>query len=323
MAPLVLATNGAGWRFLDPGWLWVLVAVAALLAAYVVRQLVRRSYLVRFSNLALLRSIAPRHPGWRRHLAGALMLCALSSLVVAMARPAGMVRTPQRNATVIVAIDVSMSMQATDIAPTRLQAAQSAASSFVNGMPSDYKVGLVSFAGSASLLVPPTTNHESVVQGIGQLQLAPATAIGEGIYTSLAAIKQARGTSGGAAVVLLSDGKTTEGRSNDQAAAAAKQQGVSVSTVALGTDSGQVTINNDREPVPVDRAALKKIADQTGGEYFAGLSANELQAAYQHLRTSVTYTYQPHEITTVFVGVGLALAFLASAAALFWRSWIP
>ena len=323
MAVLYLATNAAGWRFLDPGWLWALAAVTALLVAYVVRQLVRRRYLVRFSNLALLRSVAPRHPGWRRHLAGALTLWALSSLVVAMARPAGMVRTPQRNATVIVAIDVSMSMQATDIKPTRLQAAQAAATTFVNGMPSDYKVGLVSFAGSASLLVPPTTNHETVVQGIGQLQLAPATAIGEGIYGSLAAIKQARGTSGGAAVVLLSDGKTTQGRSNDQAAAAAKQQGVPVSTVALGTDSAQVTINGDNEPVPVDRSALKKIADQTGGEYFAGLSANELQAAYQHLRTSVTYTYEPHEVTTVFVGVGLLFAFLASAAALFWRSWIP
>ncbi|MBO0686641.1 MAG: VWA domain-containing protein [Candidatus Dormibacteraeota bacterium] len=315
--------DSGGWRFLDPPWLWLLVAVAALLAAYVLRQLLRRRYVVRFSNLSVLRSVAPHHPGWRRHVTFALLLCSLSALVVAMARPAAMVRTPQQNATVIVAIDVSLSMQATDITPTRLRAEQSAASSFVNGLPPGYKVGLVSFAGSASLLVPPTTNHDVVVEGIGQLQLAESTAIGEGIYTSLGAIEQARAGRGSAAIVLLSDGKTNEGRSNDEASAAAKQQDVPVSTVALGTDSGQVTINGDTEPVPVDRQALKQIADQTGGEYFAGTSAGQLQAAYEHLKTTVSYTYQPREVTMVFVGVGLLLSFLASAAALFWRTSIP
>lgn len=316
--------DSAGWRFLDPPWLWLLLAVAALIAAYVLlNYLLRRRYAVRFSNLNLLRSVAPRHPGWRRHASFALVLCSLSSLVVAMARPATMVRVPQQNATVIVAIDVSLSMQATDIKPTRLRAAQAAASSFVNGLPANYKVGLVTFAGSASLLVPPTTNHDTVVEGIGQLQLAEATAIGEGMYSSLGAIKQAKASSGSAAIVLLSDGKTTEGRSNDEATAAAKQQGVPVSTVALGTDYGTVTINGDTEPVPVDRAALKQIADQTGGEYFAGTSAEQLKGAYEHLKTSVSYTFQPREITMVFVGIGLLMGFLASAAALFWRTWIP
>ena len=320
---LLAEGDSGGWRFLDPPWLWLLVAVTALLAAYVVRQLLRHRYVIRFSNLTVLRSVAPQHPGWRRHVTFALALCSLSALVVAMARPAAMVRTPQQNATVIVAIDVSLSMQATDITPTRLRAAQSAASSFVNGLPSSYKVGLVSFAGSASLLVPPTTNHDVVVEGIGQLQLAESTAIGEGIYTSLGAIRQAGAAGGSAAIVLLSDGKTTQGRSNDQASASAKQQGVPVSTVALGTDYGQVTINGDTEPVPVDRQALKQIADQTGGQYFAGTSADQLKAAYEHLKTTVSYTYQPREITMVFVGVGLLLSFLASAAALFWRTWIP
>lgn len=324
---IVLADSGGGFRFLDPGWLWLFVAVAALAAGYVAQQLLRRKYALRFSNLALLSSVAPQRPGWRRHVAGGLLLLCLSSAVVAMARPAGMVRVPRDSATIIVAIDVSLSMQATDVKPTRLRAAQQAASEFVNQLPPKYNVGLVTFAGSASLIVPPTSDHDRVVEGIGQIQLAEATAIGEAIYTSLQAIKQVKGTAGGkpppAAIVLLSDGKTTEGRSNDEAASQAKQQGVPVSTVALGTDYGTVTINGDTEPVPVDRAALKTIADQTGGEFYASYTADQLRAIYQHLRTSVAYSLEPHEVTTVFVGIALLLGFVASAASIFWKNRIP
>jgi Ca-activated chloride channel family protein len=204
-------------RLLSPEWLWLLVPVAGLLAAYVWLQLQRARYAVRFSNLRLLRSIAPRSPGRRRHVAAALILTSLASGVVAMARPATMVKIPRDTATVVVCIDVSLSMQSTDIKPTRLKAAQASAARFVNDMTPRFNVGLVSFAGSADLVVPPTTNHQEVVDGINQLQLAESTAIGEAIFTSLDAIKLMKQTNGGkappATIVLLSDGKTNSGRS--------------------------------------------------------------------------------------------------------------
>ncbi|MFZ0217231.1 MAG: VWA domain-containing protein [Candidatus Dormiibacterota bacterium] len=323
---IALAQN-EGYAFLSPAWLWLFVAVAALIAIYVVQQFLKRRYAVRFSNLSLLRSVAPRRPGWRRHVAAGLMLLCLSWGVVAMARPAGLVRVPTQLATVMVAIDVSLSMQATDIKPTRLKAAQAAAAEFVNDLPPQFNVGLVSFSGTASLLVPPTQQHEQVVQGISELQLAQATAIGEGIFTCLQAIRLVKGTANGkpppAAIVLLSDGATNEGRPNDDAAAAAKQQGVPVSTVALGTDYGTVTINGQTAPVPVDRPALQRIANQTGGEFFASYSSQQLKQIYQHLRQALGFKLQPEEITALFIGLCLLFGFIASAASLFWQQRIP
>jgi Ca-activated chloride channel family protein len=327
MTAMIPLDENQGYTFLSPAWLWLFLLVAALVAAYVVQQFLRRRYAVRFSNLALLRSVAPRRPGWRRHVAAALMLICLSWGVVAMARPAGLVRVPTQLATVMVALDVSPSMVATDIKPSRVKAAQAAASEFVNDLPPQFNVGLVSFCGTADLLVPPTQQHQQVVQGISELQLCDSTAIGEGIFTSLQAIKLVKGGPGGkpppAAIVLLSDGATNAGRPNDDAAAAAKQQGVPVSTVALGTDWGTVTINGETTPVPVDRPALQRIAQQTGGEYFASYNADQLKQIYQHLRQALGFKLQPKELTAIFIGLCLLFGFVASAASLFWQQRIP
>lgn len=311
--------------FLAPAWLLVLVPVAALVGVYAFLQLRQSSYAVRFSNLSLLSSVAPRHPGWRRHLTAGLLLLSMSSSGVALARPAAMVRVPRQIATIIVCIDVSLSMQATDVQPTRLKAAQQAATGFVNQLPPRFNVALVSFAGSANLVVPPTTNHQLVVQGIQQLQLAESTAIGEAIFTSLDAIKLVKGVNGKAppaAVVLLSDGATNTGRPNDDAAAAAKNAGVPVNTIAFGTDNGTVTINGTTQPVPVDRNALHLVARQTGGQSYDAASEQELRAIYQNLGSQIGWGFEPREISMVFVGLALVFAFLSAAGALYWQNRI-
>ncbi|MGH7911347.1 MAG: VWA domain-containing protein [Candidatus Dormibacteraceae bacterium] len=317
------AQPGQGFTFLSPAWLWLFLLLAGLIAVYAVQQLLRRRYAVRFSTVGLLRSVAPRRPGWRRHLAAALMFFCLGSGVVALARPAGLVKVPTQVGTVMVAIDVSLSMQSTDIKPTRLKAAESAATDFVNNLPPSFNVGLVSFSGIASVLVPPTKQHQLVVQGISELQLADSTAIGDGIVASLQAIRLLKGENGGkpppAALVLLSDGATNMGTPNDQAAADAKAQGVPVSTVALGTPEGTVTIDGQTTPVPVDGPALQRIAQQTGGEYFRSTSAQQLHEIYSHLRQQLGFKIEPQELTAYFIGLAVLFGFLCAAASLLWQ----
>jgi Ca-activated chloride channel family protein len=313
-------------KVLSPEWLWLFIAAAVLVGFYVFLQFRRRHYAVRFSNLQLLRSVAPRRPGWRRHLAAGLLVLSLASGVSAMARPAAMVQVPRDAATIIICIDVSLSMQANDVAPTRLKAAQQAATDFVNGLPGRFNIGLVSFAGSANLPVPPTTNHDQVMRGIQQLQLAPSTAIGEAIFTSLDAIKLVKGNGDSrpppATIVLLTDGATNSGRSNDEAAKAAQQLGVPVNTIAFGTPGGTVTINGETAEVPVDREACKRLASQTGGREYEALTQDQLKAIYQDLGQRIGWTLEPRELTLLFVGIGLALGFLAAAASLLWQNRI-
>jgi Ca-activated chloride channel family protein len=223
----------------------------------------------------------------------------------------------------MVAIDVSLSMQSTDIKPTRLRAAESAATAFVSDLPPSFNVGLVSFSGVASVLVPPTQQHQLVVQGISELQLADSTAIGDGIIACLQAIRIVKGQNGGkpppAAIVLLSDGAPNMGTPNDQAASDARGQGVPVSTVALGTPNGTVTIDGQTTPVPVDGPALQRIANQTGGEYFRSTSASQLHSIYSHLRQQLGFKTVPQELTAYFIGLTVLFGFLCAASSLLWQ----
>ncbi|HWC10495.1 MAG TPA: VWA domain-containing protein, partial [Acidimicrobiales bacterium] len=211
--------------FLSGGRLWLLLGVAALAAAYVLVQRTRQAYAVRFTNLELLRSVAPRRPGWRRHLPAAAFLLALATLVTAFAQPTRPTRVPRERATIVMAIDVSLSMQATDVEPTRLRAAKAAAQTFVDLVPPRLNVGLVSFSGTAQVLVSPTTDRDLLKTSIANLQLGPATAIGEAIYASLGSIASVQGEPGQAPpparIVLMSDGETTVGRPNELASRAA------------------------------------------------------------------------------------------------------
>ena len=314
--------------FLSPGWLWVLLAVAAFAVVYVLLQLRRTAYAARFANLELLGSIAPKRPGWRRHVAFALLLLGLAALTTAMARPTKDVRVPRDRATVIMAIDVSLSMRATDVEPDRLVAAQRAAKEFVDLLPPRINLGMVSFAGSASVAVTPTTDRGAVKRAIDNLQLAERTAIGEAIFSSLDAIKafqaqlagQETGPAVPARVVLMSDGSNTWGRTPEQAVGAAKQAEVPVSTIAFGTDEGYIQLENERVAVPVNHEQLRGIAESSGGSYHAAASASEISDVYRDIGSQIGYTTERREITTWFVGSGLLMAFAASGLSLFWTN---
>jgi Ca-activated chloride channel family protein len=312
--------------FQAPLWLLLLLVVAALVAFYVVLQLRRKAYAARFTNVALLGSLVPKRPGWRRHLAFGLVALALATLVVSLAVPSTRVRVPRERATVVMALDVSLSMKATDIEPTRFQAMQTAAKRFVDLLPPRINLGLVSFSGTATTLVTPTTDHAQVRTAIDNLQLAESTAIGEAVFTSLTDIENFQSTLGStkdvppARVVLLSDGFNTVGRSDTQAVDAANAAHVPVSTIAFGTDYGTLDLDGETVPVPVDRPTLKKIADDTGGSFSAAASAEQLQQAYAHLGSQIGYTTEPKDISPWFVRVGVLLALLGAVLSLIWTN---
>jgi Ca-activated chloride channel family protein len=314
-------------RFVAPVWLLLIVAVLALTGAYVVVQLRRKIYAVRFTNVALLKSVAPKAPGWRRHLGATAFLLCLLVLSLAMAKPSTDVREPLERATVVLALDVSLSMQATDVDPDRIEAAKAAAKQFVSELPDSYNLSLVSFAKSATVVVSPTKDHEQVDNAIDGLELQESTAIGEAIFACLQAIQSvpADGASGAppARIVLLSDGYTTIGRPNDDAAKAASSAKVPVSTIAFGTQEGVVDLNGTRTPVPVDRDALQKIAQQTEGQFYSAVTAEQLKDVYRDLGSSIGYRSTPHEITQWFVGAALLFGFAGAVMSLLWTSRLP
>ena len=313
--------------FLSGGRLWLLLAVAALIAAYVAMQARRKEYAVRFTNLALLDSVAPQRPTWRRHVPATAFVLAMVALVTAFARPAKPVKVPRERATVVMAIDVSLSMEATDVDPNRLAAAQDAAKSFVDIVPGQLNLGLVAFSGVAQVLVPPTTDHALVKRNIDNLQLGPRTAIGEAVYASLGSIASVASDPGQAPapgrIVLMSDGETTVGRPNDQAAKAAADAKVQVSTIAFGTDTGYVTVEGRNIPVPVNRDALAQIADATGGKAFEAATAKELRRVYADIGSSIGYRTEQREVTSWVVGLALVFALAAAGGSLLWTSRLP
>ena len=251
--------------FLAPGRLWLLLGLAALAAVYLVQQRRRSRYTVRFTDLSLLASVAPRRPGWRRHVPAGLLALSLAALVVGFARPQAEVDVPRERATVLVALDTSLSMEAVDVTPDRLTAAQRAATRFVEELPDRFNVGLVSFSGNAAVVVPPTQDHDEVAQQLQDLTLDSGTAIGEAVFTSLSALRLVPGEDGAppppARIVLLSDGTNTVGRSVESAVEAATAAGVPVSTIAFGTQDGTVEVDGTSIAVPVDRAALRGLAE--------------------------------------------------------------
>ena len=306
-------------KFLAGGRLWLLLLVAAVAAAYVLLQRRRRHHAIRFTNLDLLASIAPRRPGWRRHVAAGLLGLSLLTLVLGFARPTLAQRVPRKEATVMLAIDVSASMEASDVKPTRLAAAQAAATDFANHLPARFKLGLISFDGVARVLVAPTTDHKDVAAAIGRLALGPRTAAGEAVYASLDVLEGSGANKNGAArIVLMSDGATTSGRPVEQAADAAREAKIPVSTIAFGTDEGTVTIQGETIPVPVDRDALRGLASATGGKFFEAASGEELTSVYRDIGSTVAYRTVRHEVTASFTGIGLVLLAAGVIAGLAW-----
>ena len=317
-------------EFLAPGRLWLLLLVPVLVGLYLWAQRRRRGYAVRFTNLALLGQVAPRRPGWRRHVVALGLLATVALMVLTFARPAADVRVPRERATIIVTIDVSLSMMAQDVAPDRLTAARQAAHEFVDRLPPRLNVGLVSFAGTANVLVPPTTDRARVTQAIDQLQLAEYTAIGEGIFTSLDALRlvpedpnDPQDEEVPARIVLLSDGETTVGRPNSEAVAAAVDAGVPVSTIAFGTPEGVLELDGMVEPVPVGEEDLRLIAEGTGGQFYAAETAGELEDVYANIGSSIGFEEVPQEITARFAGISLLALLLTSVGAVAFFGRLP
>ncbi len=315
----------------SPGWLLLLLPVAALAAVYLMLQARRSRYAIRFATLPMLERLVPQRPAWRRHLPAVLLLLAFTWLAVAAARPEIDEQVPRERATVIVTIDVSLSMQATDVEPDRLTAARDAARTFVEGLPDGFNVGVVAFAGSASVLAQATPDHAAAIAALDRLDLAEGTAIGDGVLTSLAQIR-ATGESAGldengdpvpAHVVLLSDGSNTVGTSVEDAVTGAQEADVPVSTIAYGTPDGTVEVKGQTVPVPVDQPSLDALADATGGEGYAAETADQLDEVYDDIQSSIGYRTEPRDVTPFVVAGALLLAMVAAALSLRWFARLP
>lgn len=314
--------------FLAPTRLWLLVGVAALIGVYVFLQFRRPRFTVRFSNLDLLDKLAPKRPGWRRHLGSGLFALALASMVIAFAQPVMTVKVPRERSTVIIAIDTSLSMAATDVKPSRLEAAQTAAIDFVHSLPPKLNIGLVSFAGTARLLVPPTQDRAPVTTAINGLKLDKATAIGDAVALSLDVIAdQAVGIKEGkpdAAIVLVSDGETTVGLPTADSIPLAKKAGVPVTTIAYGTPNGTITVDEDGDGVgqltrvPVNVDELRGLAEGTGGASYTAESASDLSSVYKNLGSTIGMQEEKSDVSYRFVGGALLLLFVAAGTSLRW-----
>lgn len=318
----------------SPGWLWLLVPVAALALAYVVQRRRGSRYAVTFATLPMLERLVPERPAWRRHLPAALLLLTFVALAVAAARPQVDEQVPRERATVVVVVDVSLSMQATDVAPDRLTAARDAAQSFVEGLPDGFNVGVVEFAGAATVLAKPGPDHEAAVEALERLQLAEGTAIGDGVLTSVAqlsAIERESTLPGGdddddggetasvpGHIVLLSDGTNTVGSSLEQAATAANEAGVPVSTIAYGTADGTVTVEGQLVRVPVDQDSLDALAGATGGQGYAAETADQLGEVYDDIQSSIGYRTEQRDVTPFVIALALLLGLLGGALSLRW-----
>ncbi|MCW2686857.1 MAG: von Willebrand factor, type [Mycobacterium sp.] len=312
-----------------------LLGILALIGLYVVVQMARQKRVLRFANMELLESVATKRPIRWRHLPAILLIAALLLLTVAMAGPTNDVRIPRNRAVVMLVIDVSQSMRATDVSPNRLAAAQDAAKQFADELTPGINLGLISYAATATVLTAPSTNRAATKAAIDKLQLADRTATGEGIFTALQAIATVGAVIGGggapppARIILFSDGKETVPTNPDDpkgaftAARTAKEQGVPVSTISFGTPYGYVDINGQRLPVPVDDATLKKVADLSGGTSFSASSIAELKNVYATLQQQIGYETIKGDASGGWLRLGAAVLALSALAALLMNRRLP
>ena len=325
-----------GFGFLAPARLALLALPLILLLAYVLVAARRRRYAMRFTTVELLDEVAPDRPGWRRHVTAVALVLSVVVATLAFARPvvAGEVETSTR--LVVLAIDTSISMEAEDVSPSRVDAAREAAGSFLDSVPEGVAVGVVGFDGTARQLIAPTTRLDAVrrvIDGSVQRgQLGEGTAIGEAVFLGITAIESAVQTldddsdsdEAAGTIVLLSDGDTTMGRPNDEAASAARSAGIPVHTIAFGTDSG--TISDPllgTTPVPVNEAALEELARRTDGEALTAVTADQLSAVYEDLGRSVTVEREQVEVADWFAGAAMAVLCLAGVGSLAWFGRLP
>ena len=344
--------------FLWPDSLWLLFAVPLLVGLYVVVLRRRKKLALRYASLSMVREAIGIGQRARRHVPPILFLIGLTLMIVAMARPTALVTLPTQHETIILAMDVSGSMRAVDVQPTRLAAAQEAARAFINDQPHNVKIGIVSFAGPAAVVQAPTENREDLIAAIDRFQLQRATAIGSGILVSLKAIfpevefdlrasnpriqtsdtgkglsldnkakgppkdnekPVAPGSYQSAAIILLTDGQTTTGPDPVEAARMAADRGVRVYTVGIGTVQGEIIgWEGWSMRVRLDEDTLKTIANITRGEYFYAGTATDLKKVYQGMNSKMVLQKQQSEITALFVAAAAVFVLLGAGLSLAW-----
>jgi Ca-activated chloride channel homolog len=312
-----------------------LIVVAAIAVLYVVLQLARERRMLRFANMELLESVAPKRPSRWRHVPAILLALSLVVFTVAMAGPTNDVRIPRNRAVVMLVIDVSQSMRATDVEPNRMAAAEEAAKQFADELTPGINLGLIAYAGTATVLVSPTTNRDATKAALDKLQFADRTATGEAIFTALQAIATVGAVIGGgdspppARIVLFSDGKETMPTNPENpkgaytAARTAKDQGVPISTISFGTPYGFVEINKQRQPVPVDDETMKKVASLSGGNAYSAATLQELKAVYSSLQQQIGYETIKGDASVGWLRLGALVLAAAALAALLINRRLP
>ncbi len=349
-------------NFLAPELLLGLLLIPLVIGFYLWAQRRRSRYAVRFTNLDLLANLTPKRPAWRRHVPPVLYLGAIAALLIGLARPTMVMATPREDATILLAMDISGSMRATDVAPTRLDAAKAAAISFIDQIPEGVRIGIVSFASQPNTLVSPTTDRAALKVAIEGLSPRDGTAMGDALMQVLDIAEdiQAAGTAGEpgpsatpevssapdasadpngsvdrpsgeplVAAILLSDGANSVGTAEPlDAADRAAALGVPIYTIALGTPEGRITVNDQfGQPVtldvPPDTETLEQIAETTGAQAFDAPSAADLQAVYDNLESRVGYTEEVQEVTFLLVAAGLLLVIVGAGASALWFGRLP
>jgi Ca-activated chloride channel homolog len=340
--------------FLWPEFLWLLLLVPLAVAAYVYIVKRKRKTALRYASLTMVREAMGTGQRVRRHVPPLLFLVALVIMIAAVARPAAVVRLPSQHETIILSIDVSGSMRAKDVEPDRITAAQTAAKAFVNEQPRTTRIGIVAFAGTASLVQAPTQSREDLIAAIDRFQLQRATAIGSGILVALKAIfpdvdfdlrstnprlnpaasrplygppepdkpppkPVAPGSYKSAAIILLTDGQATTGPDPIEAARMAAERGVRVFTVGVGTPNGEILVGEGWSMrVRLDEETLKTISNLTGGEYFYAGSAVDLRKIYQSLNSKFVLEKKETEITALFAAAAALTVLVSALLSLLW-----
>jgi len=339
--------------FLWPEFLWLLLALPLLVLLYVWLMRRKKKTALRYASLSIVKEAMAPGRSIRRHIPPALFLLAMAAMLVAAARPQAVVTLPSNQQTIILAMDVSGSMRATDVKPSRLEAAQAAAKAFLAELPRHVKVGIVAFAGSAQVAQLPTTNREDLVTAIDRFQLQRATATGNAIVISLATLfpnagitldslqmgrERQRGSSidgekkekkeftpvapgsfNSAAIIMLTDGQRTTGVDPLEAAKMAADRGVRIYTVGIGTVDGEtIGFEGWSMRVRLDEETLKAIANKTSAEYFYAGTAQDLHKVYQSLSSRLTVEKKEIEVSALFALAAAALALLSAGLSILW-----
>lgn len=338
--------------FIWPFMLVLLALIPLLIAAYILLQRRRQKYALRYASLSLVKEALGRGPGWRRHVPAAIFLLALTAMIIALARPQAETLVPSAEGVIILAIDVSGSMIATDLNPNRLEAAKSAARAFVEKQPDTVQVAIVSFSDNAFVVQPPTDDKNALISAINRLNWQRGTAIGRGLVTSLEAIAEKSGKGGeinlqdlqnsgassaepqptpmpqgqyqNAIVVLLTDGENNQWPEPLDIAQIAKDRGIRVYTVGIGSEEGAVVrIQGRAIRTRLDEQTLRTIADMTDGEYYNAQTESDLVKVYENLSTNLVLKTDKTEITAYFTGVAVLLSLLAGFLSLLWFNRLP